>query len=179
MNKCYIINRNFKIGNVEDSEVIGVCLNIKDNNLSIEENKNLRWIKNPYKISYTDWLSKDKSTYDIYINIEFYGDVNLSKCNVIKDISNNYRCSFDNKLFPEKFIGVYTNQEGYEILKKNYENHRWKKYISIKSNKEFKNFEEATLWFNEHKSYHIEDFDTFNSQNPLSFVIFQNVPLKV
>jgi hypothetical protein len=166
MKKCNVIIRR----TLCDEEIISVLFDIKNFKILIEENKNLRWIQSFYKtkivISYKDWISNDNSRYEIATDIDFIGDENSNKCYIIRT----------NSLLREKFIGVLTNMEDYNILIKEYDKQRWLKYVNFKLNKELiSSCEDSELTLNS-KSF--LSFEEFVSLNPCKSSIVENILLK-
>lgn len=173
MNLCNLICKHYN----NNYEIVSVCFDIKKKNVIIQEDKNLRWIKENIDISFNEWNKNDKHFYETYINIPFYGDINARKCNIIKECGDTYfKRSFEHNGMIEKFVGVFVQDEDFKSFHLEHSKFRWKKYINKESGKFFNTFNEANEWFSSSslngKIINLEDFIL---KYPCKYITIENI----
>lgn len=174
MNFCNIIFRYFDSQSVSDYEIIGMTQNISNVNIIIQEDKNIRWIKNAIDESYETWILYDKSRYNIFYNIPLYGDLNANHCSIIKDC-NTFRLSFEdnNSNINLKIVGVYIDDNDLENFLDDYNYQKWVKYLNHRYNKEFKSIEDIEMCI----TNTFEHYNTFMAEYENNFELINEVKI--
>jgi len=108
---------------------IGITFDIHNHHITINEDRNKRWIKQNNKISFYDWLIEDVkiTKYKIVYEIPFSGNLIDGVCTLL---TVQY---LENTIPIYRHLGVYTKNSNPNDILEEYHLNLWNEYISEKN----------------------------------------------